>query len=107
MRQSSKLRTVAPPEASKMPPPKSASPQPPRAAPAGDPPPGQPGKTRRLTVSVSPSEYETLGLVAVKKNVTRHQLVRSALDEYLALLVDEYGEGCRCIYTGCSCGKQA
>jgi hypothetical protein len=78
------------------------------AAPPGDPPPaGQSDKSRRLMVSVTPGEYETLGLIGVKKNVTRHQLLRNALDEYLALLVDEYSEACQCIYTGCSCGKLA
>jgi hypothetical protein len=86
---------------------KPPSPKRPEAAPAGDPALLQTGKPRQLSVSVTPGEYETLGLIAVKKSVTRHQLVRNALDEYLALLVDEFGEGCQCIYTGCSCGKKA
>ena len=82
-------------------------------APSGDPPPridapervfarpareialhsDHPDKPRRLMVSLSSNEHETLGLIAVKKGVTRHQLLRNALDEYLALLVEEYGEG--------------
>jgi hypothetical protein len=56
-------------------------------------------------VSVTPGEFETLGIIAVKKSITRHQLVRNALNEYLALVVEEFGEGCQCIYTGCSCGR--
>ena len=68
------------------------------------PPPGAPGeKPRRLMVMLSPMEHETLGLVAVKKSVTRHQLLRNAVDEYLALLIDEYDGDCRCIQTGCAC----
>jgi hypothetical protein len=73
----------------------------------GQPPTGTSDKGRRLMVTVTPGEYETLGLIGVKKNVSRHQLLRNALDEYLALLVDEYSEACQCIYTGCSCGKLA
>jgi hypothetical protein len=75
-------------------------------APPRDPPPPT-DKGRRLTVTVTPSEYETLGIIGVKKDVSRHQLLRNALDEYLALLVEEYSEACQCIYTGCSCGKLA
>ena len=68
------------------------------------PPPGPPGeKSRRLMVMLTPMEHETLGLVAVKKSVTRHQLLRNAVDEYLALLVEEYDGDCRCIQTGCAC----
>jgi hypothetical protein len=58
-------------------------------------------------VTVTAGEFETLGLIGVKKNVSRHQLLRNALDEYLALLVDEYSQACQCIYSGCSCGKLA
>ena len=69
------------------------------------PPPAGSGKQRRLMVSLSPGEYETLGIIGVKKNATRHQLLRSALDEYLALLVEEYSGDCQCIYTGGSCNN--
>jgi hypothetical protein len=67
-------------------------------------PPGEPGdKPRRLVVILTPMEHETLGLVAVKKSLTRHQLLRNAVDEYLALLVEEFDGDCRCIQTGCAC----
>jgi hypothetical protein len=62
-----------------------------------------PDKPRRLMVSLSPDEYEMLGIVGVKRGVTRHQLLRTAFDEYLVQLVEEYGEACNCIATGCSC----
>jgi hypothetical protein len=54
-------------------------------------------------VALSPTEFETLGHMSVKKGTTRHQLLRDALDEYMALLGEEYGEDCQCIYTGCTC----
>lgn len=62
-----------------------------------------PDKPRRLMVSLTPDEYEMLGIVGVKRGVTRHQLLRTAFDEYLLQLVEEYGEACNCIATGCSC----
>ena len=62
-----------------------------------------PDKPRRLMVSLSAEEYEMLGLIGVKKNATRHQLLRIAFDEYLLQLVEEFGEGCHCIANGGSC----
>jgi|KBSMisStaDraftv2_1062788.scaffolds.fasta_scaffold1265790_2 hypothetical protein len=75
-----------------------------RARSGPPPPPDSPSdKPRRLMVILTPIEHETLGLVAVKKSLTRHQLLRNAVDEYLALLVEEYDGDCRCIQTGCAC----
>jgi hypothetical protein len=54
-------------------------------------------------VQLSPLEFETLGHMSVKKGTSRHQLLRNALDEYMALLGEEYGDDCQCIYTGCTC----
>jgi hypothetical protein len=84
-----------------------AKPSKPRnAAPPGEPPPpAKTDKPRRLMVTLSPGEYETLGIIGVKKNATRHQLLRSALNEYLALLVEEFSGDCQCIYTGGGCGS--
>jgi len=62
-----------------------------------------PDKPRRLMVMLTPEEYEMLGIIGVKKEVTRHQLLRIAFDEYLVLLVEEYGESCHCIANGGSC----
>jgi hypothetical protein len=81
-------------------------PSPSRKAAAGKPPPPpreQPVKPRRLMVTLTPSEFETLGHMSVRKGTSRHQIVRTALDEYMALLGEEYGGECQCIYTGCSC----
>jgi hypothetical protein len=62
-----------------------------------------PDKPRRLMVTLTPEEYEMLGIIGVKKDVTRHQLLRIAFDEYLLQLVEEYGENCVCIANGGSC----
>src|SRR5258706_1075197 len=62
-----------------------------------------PDKPRRLMVSLTREEYEMLGIIGVKKNVTRHQLLRIAFDEYLLQLVEEFGERCVCVANGGSC----
>ena len=65
-------------------------------------------KPRRIVLTLTPHEYETLGLVAVKKGVTRHDLAQSAMTAYFEWLVSEYGEACSCIVGGalcrCECG---
>jgi hypothetical protein len=57
---------------------------------------GHTGKHRKIVVTLTAREHETLGIIAVKKDVTRHQIVRSALDAYLDLLAKEYGD-CNCV----------
>ena len=77
------------------------------ATPHGDgvqpPLPPADGKPHRMMVTLTPGEYEKLGIAAVKKNMTRHQLVRLALDMHLAQLTREYG-GCRCMAGTCDNG---
>ena len=60
--------------------------------PSDNPPPRQ----HRITVALSPAEYQALGIAAVKKDVTRHRIVRDALERHLARLALEYGS-CACI----------
>ena len=62
-------------------------------------------KTRRLMVTLTHSEYQILGLIAVKKGTTRQHLSRLAFEEYLALLVEEYGESCACIDSRQQCNR--
>src|SRR5262245_25802076 len=44
-------------------------------------------KLRRIVLNLTQHEYETLGLVAVKKNSTRHQLAQEAMDAYFDWLM--------------------
>ena len=60
-------------------------------------------KPRRIVLTLTPHEYETLGLVAVKKGVTRHDLAQSAMTAYFEWLVSEFGEACSCIVGGALC----
>ena len=61
-----------------------------------------PRKQHRIMIVLTEEEHETLGILAVKKGFTRHQVLRKALDGYLEWLVDEYGTKCRCISSTCS-----
>jgi hypothetical protein len=56
-------------------------------------------KPRRLFVNVTPDEYERLGILGVKRDATRHQLLRAALDAFLKVAARDCaclsGEGCK------------
>ena len=67
----------------------------PRRAPTPPLPPDG-SKPHRMMVTLSPTEFEKLGIAAVKKGLTRHQIVRAALDAHLERLKREYG-GCGCM----------
>jgi len=59
-------------------------------------------KRHKIMVVLSEREHETLGHIAAKKGLTRHQIVRNALGGYFEWLIDEYCTSCRCISTACS-----
>ncbi len=52
---------------------------------------------RRCTLKLSPCEYERLGIIAVKRNTSRQQILRLAVEEYLAAIEHEYGKSCGCL----------
>lgn len=70
--------------------------------PAETPPPADIAKPHRMMVTLSASEFEKLGIAAVKKGVTRHQMVRTALDLYLEQLRREFGT-CTCMTLDGTC----
>lgn len=53
--------------------------------------------TKRCTLRLTPCEYERLGIIAVKRDVTRQQILREAVETYLAAAEHEYGRGCMCL----------
>jgi hypothetical protein len=53
-------------------------------------------KPHKLMVALTPDEFERIGIAAVKKGVTRHQILRTALDLHMTRLGREYG-GCGCM----------
>ena len=66
------------------------------------PAPPDAAKPHRMMVTLSASAFEKLGIAAVKKGVTRHQMVRTALDLYLDQLKREFGS-CTCMTLDGTC----
>jgi hypothetical protein len=56
---------------------------------------------RKLTLRVSQVDYERLGLVAAKRDISRQRLLHQMLDQFLANAADEYGATCGCIGGTC------
>ena len=68
------------------------------------PPPPEAERPHRMMIALSSVEFEKLGIAAVKKGMTRHQVLRAALDIHLERLKREYG-GCGCMAVGgCTSG---
>ncbi len=56
-------------------------------------------RPHKMMVTLSHGDYEKLGIAAVKKGVTRQQMLRVAVDLHIARLKREYG-GCGCMAMG-------
>jgi hypothetical protein len=54
-------------------------------------------KLRRVMVCITPEELERLDIAAIKKGTKRHEIVRSALDDYFRKLSAEFPHPCACI----------
>jgi hypothetical protein len=59
-------------------------------------------KMRRVVISLMPEELERLGIAAIKKGVSRHDIIRDALDGYFRKLSSELSKPCACM-AGTSC----
>ncbi len=57
-------------------------------------------KLRRVMVSITPEELERLNIAAIKKGVTRHDIVRGALNDYFRKLSAELLRPCACMEDG-------
>jgi hypothetical protein len=63
-------------------------------------PPRQPDngeKPRRIMVAMTPEELERLAIAAIKLGFNRHDIVRSALDDYFRKMAAELPHACRCM----------
>ncbi len=56
---------------------------------------------RRCTLRLSHAEYERLGIIAVKKEISRQQVLRQAIEHYLATAKEEYQSACGCLGGTC------
>ena len=79
----------------------------PRQLPAPSPMADAPAIPRRMFVQLSAKEFETLGLVAVKKGTTPQHLLRKALYQLFADFVEQCNGSCQCIQSGCDQTGQA
>ncbi|MDE2073079.1 MAG: hypothetical protein KGJ81_06535 [Alphaproteobacteria bacterium] len=75
---------------------------------APEPPPfpktEQSDRLRRIVVSITQDELEKLGIAAIKKGISRHDIVRGALEEYFRKLAAELPQPCACMDGGaCRC----
>ena len=55
---------------------------------------------RRLTLRLSQADYERLGLIAAKRDITRQRLLHQMLHDFLGNAAHEYGQ-CGCIGGSC------
>jgi hypothetical protein len=58
--------------------------------------------TRRCTIRLSHVEYERLGIVAVKREITRQQALRQAVERYLTAAKRQYKAHCNCLGGACN-----
>lgn len=70
------------------------------------PPPRDNSRPHKVRVSLSDSEFEAFGLAAVKRGVTRQQLLREAINRHLDDFARDYGQACACL-SRASCGCNA
>ena len=54
-------------------------------------------KLRRVMVCITPEELERLDIAAIKKGTKRHDIVRSALEDYFRKLSAEFPHPCACM----------
>jgi len=52
---------------------------------------------RRCTIKLSQNEFERLGIIAVKKEISRQQVLHQAIDLYLRTMREEYRSLCGCL----------
>ncbi|HEY8948551.1 MAG TPA: CopG family transcriptional regulator [Rhizomicrobium sp.] len=62
-----------------------------------------PSRPKKLFIALSHREHERLAIAAVKTGLSRHQLVRDALESYFEQLSRDMREGCACMSGAKSC----
>jgi hypothetical protein len=66
---------------------------------------GAPGeRTKRFSLALSPAEFERLGVAAVKRGVSRQQILRESMEFYLTDIAQTLMVPCECLSEG-SCQR--
>jgi predicted DNA-binding protein len=54
-------------------------------------------KLRKVSLRISPHDYERLGILAVKQGKTRQRLLQEAVSRLFTGMTEDYGVSCRCL----------
>ena len=65
--------------------------------------PHDPGRPKKLFIAMTHREHEQLAIAAVKTGLSKHRLVRDALEIYFEQLALDMGDDCPCITSGFGC----
>jgi hypothetical protein len=57
--------------------------------------------------SITQEELARLGIAAIKKGTSRHDIVRGALDDYFRKVSAEFPHPCACMEGGSCCSRTA
>jgi hypothetical protein len=60
-------------------------------------------KVKKCTIRMSLHDYERLGIIAVKKNVTRQHLLQDALEQFFDAATEPYQKECACLNAETCC----
>jgi len=61
-------------------------------------------KLRRILVSITQEQRQRLGIAAIKKQISRNEIVREALSDYVRKLSAEFRPRCACMQAGPNAG---
>lgn len=62
-----------------------------------------PARPKKLFIAMTHREHEQLAIAAVKTGLTKHRLVRDALEIYFEQLALDMGDDCPCVTSGFGC----
>ncbi|HWA29443.1 MAG TPA: hypothetical protein VG867_00015 [Rhizomicrobium sp.] len=68
-----------------------------------DHPPHDPARPKKLFIAMTHREHEQLAIAAVKTGLSKHRLVRDALEIYFEQLALDMGDDCPCVTSGFGC----
>ena len=60
-------------------------------------------KIKKCTIRMTLHDYERLGIIAVKQNVTRQHLLHDALNQFFVAATEQYRKNCACLNEEACC----
>ena len=73
-------------------------------------PPADTDRPHKVRIALSDAEFEAFSIAAVKRAISRQQILRGALNRHLDELARDYGQACACLARGagdqpCGCNR--